>query len=397
MVSVVDTSVKHFHSGMLSAPTLNGVAGSMIGLLNACLVTGFEDKFATSLNVVGGVATLTFAGTNSAAVDSVILVSGSSFTALNGEQKITSVGSGFVTFATAAANGSSGPDVTFKMAPAGWLKPFAGTNVATYKSADPASTGMILRVDDTGTVNVRVVGYEQMTSVGVGTGRFPTTAQMSGGGYWSKSDAANSGANAWALFADSRKFILYVAPYFSTGGGEHFGGYTRGFGDDLPFRPGGDPYACSLSYSINSDFSIQYDGSLDISNELQQAMPRGYTGLGSGVLYAALPYTGTSYLASGLDTVMFGDFPPLDGGLRLSRKYLALPTLANFPRCDIPGILHVPHSTCFPTFKFMDTISGTGALAGRKLFALNPQQSPQSAMADYATGVSFVDITGPWR
>ena len=92
MASPVDTSVKHYRSDMPSAPVLNGVAGSKIAQLEACLCTGYGLKAATSLVVAGGIATLTFAGGASAAwPEAVILVAGASNAALNDEQKVLSV------------------------------------------------------------------------------------------------------------------------------------------------------------------------------------------------------------------------------------------------------------------------------------------------------------------
>ena len=61
MASPVDTSVKFFNENLPDAPVLNGVAGSLIGLLTACMVTGFGLRTAVSLVVSGGVATLTLA------------------------------------------------------------------------------------------------------------------------------------------------------------------------------------------------------------------------------------------------------------------------------------------------------------------------------------------------
>jgi hypothetical protein len=394
MTSVVDTSVKHFHSGMVGAPVLNGVAGSLIGLLNACLVTGFDTKAATSLVVAAGVATLSFSGTHSATVDSVILVSGSSIAAIDGEQKVTAISSGVVKFATSEPDGTATGTITFKMAPAGWMQPFIGTNLATYKSADPASTGMILHVDDTAAQLCRVVGYESMTDVNTGLGAFPTTAQISGGGYWHKSGAASAVATQWVIVTDGRKFILSNAPwYFSAP--NYAGSVTRGFGDDLALRPGGDVYACSLSYSISASV-YSCDGGLDYGNLLQQAMPRGYTGLGSCVLHLCAPYVGNPSYASGMDTFM-GDFPSLvDGGLRFSRKFFATSTNTP-PRSNLPGLYHVPQAKLFDYFKTKDTIQGSGTLVGRTLICLSVSSSPGNASNNSNTGASFVDITGPWR
>lgn len=395
MTSVVDTSVKHFHSAMVGAPILNGQAGSMIALLNACLKDGFDIKAATSLTVDSGVATLAFTGSHSATVESVVLVAGSSVADLNGEQKITAIGVGFVKFATAAADGAATGSISFKMAPAGWTQPFTGTNIATYKSADPMSTGMILRVDDPGTLNCRVVGYEQMSDVNTGTGAFPTTAQMSGGGYWAKSAVASATAVSWVLATDGRKIILHVAYYLSANAA-YLGGVTRGFGDDIPLRPGGDPYACSLNYSAVSSSSGQQDAALDYNNSAQCAMPRSYTGLGSSVLHAPVPYTGYSGALSGADATM-GAFPsPIDGGLRLSKKFLATAAGSAPPRSDLPGLYSVPMSLTYDYFKTRDVIAGTGVLGGRRLIALSCTNSMGSTGSS-AVGVSFVDITGPWR
>lgn len=395
MTSVVDTSVKHFHNLMAGAPVLSGTVGAMIGVLDACLINGFDVKTGTSLVVAAGVATLSFTGSHSATVDSVILVSGvTDITALNGEQKITAIGAGFVKFATAAANGTVAGTISFKMAPAGWAKVFTGTNLAVYQSADSAGMGMYLRVDDTGTTFIRVVGYESMTDVNTGVGAFPSAAQMSGGGYWIKSSVASAAAIPWVLFSDSRKFIFHNQSHFPSST-LYLGGSTRGFGDDLALRPGGDPYACSLNYSGSTNGVVQAsEALLDGSTQSLHAMPRPFTGLGSSTLHAIAAYNGTNNY-SGLDGFL-GAFPgPVDGGLRLSKRFFRDAT-STAPRSDLPGLFHVPHSLVFDTFKTRDLVSGTGPLAGRRLMAVNPHFSGNSTGSG-GIGVSFIDITGPWR
>lgn len=399
MTSVIDTSVKHFRSDMVGAPVLNGTAGSMLAVLSACLVDGFDVKAATSLVVAGGVATLSFAGSHSAVVDSVVLVSGVTgpLTALNGEQKMTAVGAGFVKFATGAADGTAAGSVSFKMAPAGWLKPFVGTNLAAFKSADPAGTGMSLRVDDTGDLMCRVVGYESMTDANTGLGAFPSAAQMSGGGYWAKSASTSAAPVLWVLVADGRTFILHVAPYYSVSP-INTAGVTRGFGDAITYKPGGDAYACSLSYSVSGSVSNQSDGAPDGQFALQHAMPRSYTALGSSVLHGAMPFNGSNGV-SGTDATL-GTFPsPVDGGLRLSKKALVTAYGGAAPRCELVGLYHVPMSGVSDTFKTRDIVPGSGPLAGHKLLALNPSApyAYTTTPVSTTTGVSFVDITGPWR
>lgn len=399
MTSVVNTSVKHYHSAMVGAPALNGAAGSLIGLLDACLINGFDLKAVTSLVVAGGIATLSFSGSHSATVDSVVLVSGSSIAALNGEQKVTSISAGIVRFATAEANATATGTIDFKMAPAGyWVKEFAGTNLAVYRSTDPAGTGMRLRVNDTGTTTARVIGYEQMTDVNTGTGSFPTEAQRAGGGYWPKSAIANTVATTWCLFADPRMFTIFIGPQSSVAA-ESTHGFTHGFGDGIPFRPGGDPFMCFLSYSASATSVSNSDGALDGNGQnLQRAFPRAYTGLGESTLHALLPYTGNPALASGLDT-FFGGFPSLvDGGLRITKRYFATAASQQPPRGDLPGLYFVAQNATSDSFKIHNVINGSGNLSGRRLFAVPTTGGSANAVPSItATGVSFIDVTGPWR
>ena len=393
MTSVVDTSVKHFLSTMLAAPVGNGVAGSEIAKWDACLVTGFDDKAATSLVVASGVATLSFASAHSATVDSVILVSGvtGALTALNGEQKVTALGVNQLKFATAAADGTATGTITFKMAPAGWEKTFAGTNLAVYRSQDVLGTRMYVRVDDTGTTFCRLRGYEQMTDVNTGTGLFPTDAQMSGGGYLNKSSSANSTAVKWKLFADSRGMYLstvgYSADYAASEAGR-----TVCIGDFTGSRPGGDPYAFLIGCSTNGSYS-DTAGVCDQSASGKLYAPRAYHGLGGAVAHESYPETGTNS-KSGTDT-FFGPFPSkIDGGMRLSRRFIADGTNAE-PRGILPGLYTIPQYDVGLSVTPGSVIPGTGALAGRKLMAVgcgaNSYAYPSSSL-----GISMIDITGPW-
>lgn len=394
MASPVDTSVKHYRSDMPGAPVLNGQAGSKIAQLDACLVTGYGLKSATSLVVAGGIATLTFAGGASAAwPDAVILVAGASNAALNGEQKVLTANATTVTFAAAQAAGTDAGTVTFKIAPAGWEKVYSKTNVAAYRSLSPESTKMFLRVDDTNAEFVRVIGYETMSDIDTGAGPFPTAAMIAGGGYWAKSDTTSATAVAWILASDGRFFIDSVAP------SSHYGMlfqscFMRGFGDFIPKNPAGDAYLCGLNCSQTSSANAMHDGTLDGGNAPRTALARGYTGVGSAVLCARKPYTGSQLNTySGLDAWL-GDFPSqVDGSLALSRQYVG-DTLA--PRGDIPGVRYCPQAKVWSTLKMFDTL----AHSGRKHLASSSSNysvsSNNNSDSNY-TGASFIDTTGPWR
>ncbi|MDD2610647.1 MAG: hypothetical protein PHX60_13355 [Giesbergeria sp.] len=205
------TSVKHFHSAMNGAPVLNGVAGSIIAVLEACLVTGLGLQSVATLVVSGGVATANFASGHSFEPDTIALIDGAAPAGLNGEKRIISTTTNSVTFAAPGISDQTATGtITAKLAPAGWEKAFSGTNLAAFRSLAVESTRMFLRVDDTGTTNARVVGYESMSDINTGTGPFPTTTQISGGGWWPKANAANATARAWTVIADSKGGILHV-------------------------------------------------------------------------------------------------------------------------------------------------------------------------------------------
>ena len=397
MASVVDTSVKHAHSTMANAMAVNGVGGSGISLLDAFLVTGWGVKAATSLVAAGGVATLAFPGPHSATVDSVILVAGSSIAALNGEQKITAVGPGIVRFATAAADGASSAGVTFKMAPAGWTKPFGNGNPTVYKSSAVDGYGMYLWVDDTNAYQMRVVAYEQMTDINTGFGPFPMPAIVAGGGLWAKSFSANATPVPWTLFADHRMFYIGIAADASRS--EAFvGQIVRGFGDLIARRPGGDPYACMLNCHVDTaavPTVSAMQGAIASGGYTGKCfLPRDYSGLGSSVAATAYPLVGGTSSMSGVDARL-GDFPGPFGELVLSPKNVAM-SASSAPRADLPGVYHLPHSSVFNTFKTGDTLPGTGGLAGRNLMAVNTADAVNTGSAS-AIGALAFDITGPWR
>lgn len=99
-------------------------------------------------------------------------------------------------------------------AAAGWAREFTGTNKAVFRAA--SGNRLRLRVDDTGSQEARIVGYETMTDVDTGTNPFPTVAQQSGGLYVRKSDTADATVRAWYLVATGVMFYLFIDTGSST-------------------------------------------------------------------------------------------------------------------------------------------------------------------------------------
>jgi hypothetical protein len=293
------------------------------------------------------------------------------------------------------------------MAPLGWLRPFSGASLGAYKSADPASTGMFLRMDDTGTQTCRVVGYESMSDISGGLGAFPTNTVIPGGGAWGKSSAANSNPVQWLLIGDGRTFYLHVSTYTGTGTGGTYDRYTvgalRGFGDMIALRPSGDPFACALSAFFDPTTPGSWvnnpNQSVFDNTALKLYTPRNFSGLGSAFEMGSYPYTGAINVVSGLDGT-FGSFPSrIDGKLRLSRRYLrSYDALFPEPRCEVPGVLTIPQTTVAGQINHRDIVPATGELAGRKLMALSVGTSYGSdPTVSGNSGITLIDVTGPWR
>lgn len=386
------TTVKHFHSAMTGAPTLSGTAGSLIAVLDACLVDGFNLKTAASVVVASGIATVTISlGVGAFEVDTIVLLAGATPSGLNGEKRVLSVTANTFTFdATGISDQTATGTITAKLAPAGWAKAFSGTNLAAYRSSDVTGTRLYLRVDDTGTTNARVVGYEAMTDVNTGTMPFPTAVQQSGGYYWPKASAANGTARGWTVICDGRTFWVHLHTATSNLGNA---GWTGGFGDFSSYKSG-DAYSCMLlgvttdisSSTSTTNQTIAHCYATSLANT-GTSVARSFTSLGSSILPVrrAESYIASDvYSGSATTTAAYPNGP--DNSLILSR-ILLIETTPN-----VRGVIRGPLfavQNCGAVFNWRDKVT----YSGRKLLAI---KGAEPAMTTVSTYVTFFDITGPW-
>lgn len=394
---MTDTTVKYLHSGMTGAPVLSGTAGSLIAVLDACLVNGFAVSSVASLVVAGGIATATISAGHSAEVGSVVLVSGATPSGLNGEKKALTVGAGNTTLtfdATGIADQTATGTITLKIAGAGWAKAFSGTNLAAYKSSDVAATGCYLRVDDSGTTDARVTGYESMTGISTGSGAFQSAA---GGGYWPKASASGATARNWLLVADKRTFWLWVNTS-TTATFEN--GISVGFGDFLSYKSG-DAWACALHAPAASISASTANSTSAIGYAVASAgaaagsyAARSFTSLGGAIpigRYPELFSTGAFYSGNTNHVAPYPNGP--NNSLLLSRALLAetdIPALRGVMR----GVHYVMQAVGPATFLGRSKISGQGPLAGRNLLAIKGAAPAGTADSNITV---FADITGPWE
>lgn len=390
MTSPVDTSVKYFHSGMLDAPVLGASAGSLLAVLDACLVNGFGLKTTTSATVVSGVATLNITGGHAFEKDTVIIVSGATPSSLNGEQKVTSKTSGSVSFNTAESDVTPTGTITVKLAPAGWEKPFSKTNVNTYKPLDITSTGNILRVDDTNSYNGRITAFTAMTDVDTGDDQYPSNSQLSGGAYWSKS---SGGTNIqWRVVASGKHLFFIVRPNPAS----NYDYHTFHFGDMVSVREGSN-YDCVLQgAAVDASTGTLYDSDFLYKTSNAESLgvfsPKSYTGVGGAIRlgrsFTSLGVTPANNSYSG--KVIENRYPnPVDGGIHLVPLNL-FEVAAQAVRGHVAGLYCIPQNVPAGQLDNGSVIEGSLSGVSKKFLCLG------GSAPWYNYAVAAIDITGPW-
>jgi len=407
------TSVKYFHSGMSGAPSITGAAGTLIAVLDACLVNGFGSQTVTIV-VAASVATVTLSNvsTNPFDTHTVASVSGATPSGLNGEKRVlTKTATGFTFDATGVSDGTATGTISAKLAGAGWGKLFSGTNLAAYQSSNVASSKCVLRVDDTGNNNARVVSYESMTDVNTGVGPCPTATQSNGGLYWPKASATAGSARPWILVADDRAFYFKIN---TLSAGSQECGIAYGAGDIIPARTAdafgfalmGSPSDVSASNTDQRFGLAQSTYGFYSSEALGLYLQKSYTGIGSAVLGGkfqesfALRVNGTGSNTSGQTGASGFVYPnPADNTLVLSPYgvYQGAPSDASSEpkvyRGRLRGVMFACHQFNTNPFATLDQVDGSGNYTARKLLAV---KGNTPAVNTQDGSCYFFDITGPW-
>lgn len=393
------TEVILLRSTDTGAPTLTGQAGSLITLLDACLIDGYNSKTVT-ITRSGSVATATCATPHGFSTDGVkVEISGANETSYNGIFLISNVSTYTFDFTVTGSPATPATGtITAKMPGLGWTKPFSGTNLAAYRG-DVASTRLYMRVDDTTTTYASIRGYETMTDINTGTGLFPTVAQMASGVFASKSYTADAVARPWVVIGDGYEFFLMAAHNHTAYAASrilHFG--------DPKSEMSADPYGCLLigdfqSTSSAAPESNTYLSCINTGNTL--LTPYGYAHPGH---YFARAYTQTGSSAaagkfgpptalqgsSGASSAIgaWGGMPypsPVNNGLYIA-PILVGDTLGF--RAQLKGMWAPCHARPLGGGTFL---SAADSPIERRLYAVaTPYNSTN-------VGETHFDIDGPWR
>lgn len=396
-------AIKVFTSLQQGAPTINGMAGSLITALDAILVDGYGQVNVSSITRSGTTATVTTAAAHGFSTGDVALIAGAAETAYNGEFVVTVTGSTSFTYdVTGSPATPATGTITSKRAPAGFTKVFSGTNKAVYRSNDLSSRRHYFRIVDDGTTpggarEARLWGYETMSDVDTGTGMYPTVGQHSNGFFCQKSDTIDATGRNWVLITDGKTVyhFAYISSNVTTGDITAPGSSMNafGFGDALEFKSG-DTYLSWVTGNPNSSqfVSPQSCGLFNGATSITAATPSA----SQATIMASRDFTGVAgarqmqIFASGLNgslgTSAHISYPHLiDNGFYMVPALLtqASPSLI---RGRLPGFFEPLQSNCFPNTQIIENVIG---FTGRKFMML-------WGMNSYNVGACVVDITGPW-
>lgn len=388
-----DTSVHYFHSGMAGAPVMSGSAGSLIGVLDACLVNGWGTQTVDSIVIAGGVATVTRSAGQPFEVDVVAEIAGAvvSGGSVNGKQKVLSATSTSYTFdatgipnQTATTTGS----ITHRFAAAGWGKPFSATNIAVYRSADVTSTRFFLRLDDSPIYNALPRAYETMADANTGTNPFPTVAQQDGSNYkWPRSAQTDSSPQTWAVFANERVFYIALGHYASSYPGAHS---LVGFGDFAKVGSN-DVFSCFIGATSTGGPNVPGNSNTELDWQGQGGYiytARDYHGFGGSIshnAYYPVFRLWTTTGRSGDPTPTHIPFPnDSDGSVYLTPWHLCSNANAVY-RGRLPGFFSFPQRIGPSNFTNGSRISGVVGYAGKRFAVYNSY-----------SGCFAFDVSGPW-
>lgn len=392
-----------FRSTDQGAPTLNNAVGSVISVLDACLVTGFNNIGISEIVVLGGVATVTTTTAHGLTASQSATIAGATAPALNNSFIVASAPTATTfTVPVVTANTTETPaSASVKRTPLGWLKEFSGTNKAIYKMSSAQSYGQRLRVDDsvTGAQGARVFGVEFPTGIDTYVDKFPTETQFTGGGYWGKG-ANNTTSKFWAIIGDDR-FFYYVVESSSYSPASYIlnsFAHTCGAFGDINSIKNGESYGAFLSASYGAMTSViatpflthQSLGTGPLANQVNN-LARNNTGLVKSV------NSGFCHPCGGISgSAANPSYPnPVDNGVLFLEPVLVTETSASFKhpvRGTMPGLMNMTCSHAdLPNVLYGEIYNSTD---GNNLKAIVFKNTVTS---QYADTLLCIKLSPSWR
>lgn len=345
-------TTRFYRSSDMGAPVNSNAAGSLISILEACLVNGYGSQVAT-LSRSGSTVTVTVP-TDHGLIDGVMVtISGATPVEYNGEYPITATGSKSYSYQIGTTPAAATGTITAKVTGSGWTRPYYVTNTAAFKQG-AGGNNRYLWVSDTTTAFARVRAYESMTDINGGGAVYPTQSQVVDGMYFHKS--ANAAASPWLIVATEKGFIAII--HNGTSRTMHVFG-------DIVSNKSGDIYNTLIwmpSVTV-ADTTVNMMTSTVDNPSPYRYLPRAHTQLGSSINVGT--YTPAGGSTMGASSGIFFSYPcPIDGAFHMCPVYVTEPNAG--VRGRVTGLMSPMHNSPFQTD---DIIVGTGDYAGKRYIA----------------------------
>ena len=207
---VASTDIKFYVHTNNNAPQLQNAFGSMINVLDACLINGINVGTVSSLSASGSAATALFSSAHNLKQGQVVRINGANQAEFNGEHRVLTVpNSNTVTFELASTSNTTTATGTINasLPPLGWEKPFSSVGKAAYRSTNSLlPTRPFLRIVDemdsawtsTYAKYAKVGIVEEMTDIDTMFGVQAPFDSAIPDKNWTGSGSGSSAYNGWA-------------------------------------------------------------------------------------------------------------------------------------------------------------------------------------------------------
>lgn len=372
----------YYQSTNTGAPSLDGQAGSLLAVLQAIFQDGYNFQSPSSITSSGTTATVTCTS-HGFADGQVVAHSGADQSEYNVTKPISIIDVDSYTYLLDSDPVDDVATGTFSasVASLGWT--------ALYSDGSSQTTfihflgGAYLAVDDSGTTDARVRGFESASGYGVaeasGSGPFPLDADVSGGLYVLKSATADSTPREW--FAVSDGYYIHLAVQHSTGVSARFG-----FGL-FPSFQAGDAYNYLIEASSSSANTSDHESYW--LNPTGASATSCYAMRGGDQLTGAPAYARASFCGAG-GTRMGGSgftYPaPNRGGLVLDRVMLREVGSSDDFRGWVPGLWNILHNRPYADGDFFSGVFGSALQNCVFRYLDGDAGGPSSAALEYTFG-----------
>jgi hypothetical protein len=248
---------------------------------------------------------------------------------------------------------------------AGWTEEYTATNYSVLRQG--GGLQHYLWINDIDARMSRLVGYATMTGILSGTNPYFSEAIFPGGMYCRKSISADTVARPWILLATDETFYLIIF-----GGSTTFGQYGGGDAHlacgQLQSRLTGDAmHAFLIGATDTSTTSTSASTSRQVlpilgNSATGHAIASTYTQISGGINFGKRPQN--NLFAQTVSGNGGSAYPDPVGGALFLEPIIAQENSTLVLRGTFPGLWSVGHA--HTSFSNMDTVTGTGTLAGRE-------------------------------